>query len=215
VVGVAVADHDVGPAAHRAQTLDRARIDPGPQAIGRARISRLTEEQAAKQPAGIIAAEGRQRVDAVEPVRQHAAGHIAVLGVSLCQKMMQRLRRIETGGLQVRLVVQIPVLVEAAVSDAGDQRVRIEAAGPFCKKGSLRAVEHRLASSRTLGANLASAKSAAQLPAGRQRQQVARGSAFPSAHRSAPGFIAGRWFVRPSVCVGHARRRPKTGLSVW
>ena len=49
VVGVAVADHDVGPAAHRAQTLDEARVDPGPQPIRRPRISHLAEEQAAKQ----------------------------------------------------------------------------------------------------------------------------------------------------------------------
>jgi hypothetical protein len=142
VVGVAVADHDVGPPGHRAQTRDRARVDPCPQAIGRARISRLAEEQAAKQPADIIPVERRQRPDAVEPVRQHAKGHIAVLGVSLCQKMEQRLRRIETGALQIRVIGQIAVLVEAAGFDAGNQPVEIEAARSFRKKGGLRAVQH-------------------------------------------------------------------------
>src|SRR6267154_519357 len=102
--------------------------------------SRLTKEQAAKQPADIIAAEGRQRADAVEPVRQHAAGHITVLGVSLCQKMMQRLRRVDTGGLQVCVIGQIGIFVEAAGSDASDQPVRIETVRSFREKGGLRAV---------------------------------------------------------------------------
>jgi hypothetical protein len=56
--------------------------------------------------------------------------------------MQHRLRRVEAGALQVRMIVQIPVLVETAGFDASDQAVEIEAGGSFGQKGGLAAVQH-------------------------------------------------------------------------